>query len=117
MLPLDQVEDLPGAEVFLELTDGQAIRFRILSAEQGKALISPRDGRPAHYVNTLRVHVPPDDKPTIPHYWDITSRKCITALLSYIDIGAHIGKVFTLRKEGHPPTCEYRLTVAPALGG
>jgi len=116
-MPLKKITDLdelPGPYELLELADGQTIDLHVESFEQGRAEIKPRDGRPAHEVPFLRVRVPAADKPTIPAYWDITSKHLIAGLLGYLDLGLGDRRTFRITKHGKPPVARFTLEVIPA---
>jgi hypothetical protein len=110
---LETVEPLPDAAVILELAVGQSLRTRILGYSVGRLRITPRDGRLPHDVLTVRLQVPPEDKRSVPHYWDVTGRKLCTALWPYLESGAFVGKVFTFTKISAPPVGDYTLSVVP----
>ena len=116
-MPLGKVQDLdelPGPYEILELNDGQTIDLHVEQFEQGRAVITPRDGRPPHEVPFLRVHVPPADKDTLPHYWDVTAKHLIAGLLGYLDAGLRAGRTFRITKHGKPPKARFTLDVLPA---
>jgi len=69
-------------------------RFRVLRWELGEMQIRPRDEPLGKAVQSLRLHCPPDDQPSGPPYWDITSKRLIAMLLpllpGIVDSGAYV---------------------------
>ena len=69
-------------------------RFRVLRWELGEMQIRPRDEPLGKAVQSLRLHGPPDDQPSGPPYWDITSKRLIAMLLpllpGIVDSGAYV---------------------------
>jgi hypothetical protein len=63
-----------------EWRDGETREFTILRYEEGELEIHPRDGREAKTVPVLRIHVPPEEKPAFPQYWDMTSVRLVAQL-------------------------------------
>jgi len=63
-----------------EWRDGETREFTILRYEEGELEIHPRNGREAKTVSVIRVHVPPEEKPEFPHYWDLTSARLVAQL-------------------------------------
>ena len=116
-MPLGKVADLDeiaGPYEIMELRDGQTIDLHVESFELGRAEIHPRDGRDAHEVPFLRVHVPAADKVELPHYWDITAKHLIAGLLGYLDAGLRAGRTFRITKHGKAPRARFTLEVLPA---
>ncbi len=111
---LDALSPLPDAAVLVELAVGQRLSTRVTGFLVGKLWITPKDGRPAHWVTALRLYVPEADKPTVPGYWDVTSKKLATALYPYLESGAFNGKLFTFTKVSAPPVGDYTMRVEPA---
>ena len=99
-LDVEQLPPMPEPFELLELHDGQVFDLRAESWELGKALIHPRDGRPAKTVPVLRVHVPAADKATLPAYWDLTSKHLIAALVGHLDAGGDARPLFRITWHG-----------------
>lgn len=115
-LDLDQLDRMPEPFELLEWSDGQTMDLRIESWSLGKALIHPRDGRPAKEVPVLRVHVPAGDKPTLPGYWDITSKHLIAGLVGYLEAGRVSGRIFRITWHGTGARGRPSLEVIPGGG-
>jgi len=97
----------------LELADGESWTGRILSWEQGDVVIHPRyPGAPEEKrIRALRIHVDPTSKPTLPHYWDITSGTLIAGLMPYVQLPAIADKRYRITALGVRPTKRFTLTV------
>jgi inactivated superfamily I helicase len=104
---------LEAAEI-LELEDGESIRLRVTDWERGELEIQPRDGSARKVVPTLRLRVPPADKPIGPPYWDTTSKTLTQQLLPFLRQPGYAGLIFTITKHGVAPTARFSLSVSPA---
>lgn len=115
MLPnVETLDPLPEPFEMLELVDGQEIELRILSWTIGKAKITPRDGRPAKEVQILRVEVSTAAKPTLPPYWDISSKHLEAGLLGHLEQEGFTDKIFIIKRFGEGPKARFTLDVRPA---
>lgn len=114
---LEDVEDLPGPFEILEMADGETRAFGVTGWQLGKAPIQPRDGRPKKVVLILRVHVPPEDKATLPDYWDITAQHLAAGLHAYLERGKPWRHRFTITKHGEGARGRFTLQVAPVARG
>ncbi len=96
-----------------EWRDGETREFTILSWEEGELEIQPRDGRPAKTITVLRLHVPTEEKPTFPHYWDVTSSRLVAQLKAIL--GAHVGarRRVKVTAIGAPPRTHFSVTWVP----
>jgi len=63
-----------------EWEDGETREFTIVRYEVGETTIVPRDGREPKTIEVIRLHVPPEEKPEYPHYWDMTSSRLVAYL-------------------------------------
>jgi hypothetical protein len=114
LLALEQLKTLPEPYEILDLYTGQARAFHVLRFEQGKLVITPRDGRPQKQTQVLRLHVPVEDKPLAPHWWDLTSKRGIVGLLGFLENGHDPTTLFRLTKVGAGPAAAYQIDVTPA---
>jgi len=111
--PVDTLPDLPWPYEFLELADGETRELRIVGYRLGKTTIQPRDGRPPTTIPVLRVTVAPGTKPTVPDYYDITSKHLIAALLPHLQNGRR-EHVVRITRRGTGPAARFTLEVRPA---
>jgi len=111
--PLEQLDDLPEPFEILEMQDGETRQLQIVRHQLGRCWIQPRDGRPRKQVPCLRVWIPPETKPTIPDYWDVTAKHLISGLLGYLEAGTGRRYRFTTTKRGRPPVARFTLTATP----
>ena len=115
MLPdIADMESMPEPFEILELYAGQEIKLRPGTWKLGKALINPRDGRPARIIRVLRVNVSKEAKPTLPAYWDITSAHLIAGLVGHFEQADYARKVYKIKKLGAGPQARFTLDVSPA---
>jgi len=96
-----------------EWSDGETKEFTIERWEEGELEIQPRDGRPKKTVPVLRLHVPIEEKPLFPHYWDHTSTRLAAQLTSVLL--AHRGARRRVRVTaiGRPPRTHFSVTWVP----
>lgn len=99
-LDLEVLHRMPEPFELLELHDGQVFDLRVESWDLGKALIHPRDGRPAKEVPVLRVQVRPGEKATLPAYWDLTSKHLIAALVGHFEGALGTERIFRITWHG-----------------
>ena len=115
MIPaLDTLADLGEPFEILDLPDGGAMELLPIRWELGRGLIHPRDGRPAHNIPVLRLHVAPADKPTEPRWWDVTAKTLIAGLLGYLEAPGGRRFRFIIVKTGVAPTARFTLDARPA---
>ncbi len=83
--------------------------FRVLSWDTGRLAILPRHSAAVKEVDVLRLHVPPEDKPDGPPYWDVTSARLIAMLRPILPIISRTGARLVVDATGDPPATEYQL--------
>lgn len=76
------------------------IRFRVLRWEMREMQFYPKDEPLGKTVPGLRLHIPPDDQPSGPPYWDISSRRLITMLLPLLPQIVATGAYVELKMSG-----------------
>ena len=113
LAPVNELPPMPEPFEILELGDGDSITLSVERWELGRALIKPRDGREAHDIPVLRLHIPAGDKATLPAYWDVTSKHLIAGLLGHLEAGQAKTHSFTVTKHGEAPTARFALTTVP----
>lgn len=89
-------------------------RFRVLRWEMGEMQIRPKDEPWGKTVPSLRLHIPPDDQPSGPPYWDITSRRLISILLPLLPQVVAQGAYVELKMSGGGWRNVSSVTVRPA---
>jgi hypothetical protein len=95
--------ELPKPLNVLELPDGQSVTFRITRYDLGEETIYPAHAPQGKVVKVLRVHVPPEDLPTFPHYWDLTSTRLVAGLLPQLQLTERLVARWTITARGIPP--------------
>ncbi len=96
-----------------EWHDGETREFTILRWEEGVTTIVPRDGREPKQITFIRLHVPPEEKPEFPHYWDQTSTRLVAqlkAMLPRVIYGLFKIKVTAI---GSAPRTHFSVTRLP----
>ena len=117
MIP-DLADLEPMLEPFelLELQPNQVAELIPEGFLLGKAKINPRDGRPPKVVPVLRLAMSLDTKPTLPQWWDITSKNLIAGMLGHLQNGAPGSKIYKIQKLGDGPRARFTLDVSPVPG-
>ena len=95
----------------LELNDGETLTFRVTRWEKEETIIKPAHAPQGKVVTVLRVHVPIEDKPIFPQYWDITSKRAIAQIQPWLEKPGFQNKTFRLTKLGVKPTAHFMLAV------
>jgi hypothetical protein len=96
----------------LELNDGETLTFRVVQWQKEEAIIKPAHAPQGKVVPVLRVHVPIEDKPIFPQYWDITSKRAIAQIQPWLEKPGFQTKTFKLKKLGEKPTAHFMLEVS-----
>lgn len=96
---------------FWDQDPGETRVFRVEKWEEGQTDIVPRNipnARPKR-IQVLRLHLPLGIKPTLPYYWDITSKTLIAGLLPVLRRPDYGDYEFTVTKFGTPPRARFSL--------
>ncbi len=97
----------------LDLADGEARTFTVLSAERGEASITLGGAGGPKVVPVLRLHLAPGDKPFGPPYWDVTARTLQAQLAPQLFASAYRPRVFTITKSGVAPAARFTVASRP----
>lgn len=97
----------------LELPDGGQLFTHVSAFEEGSMAITPRDGRPAKVVRTVRIHVPPAEKAHFPFYWDLTAQTLIAQLLPMLPSIVKEKRAIKITKSGLGASARFSLEVRP----
>lgn len=96
-----------------EWKDGETREFTIERWEEGDLEIHPRDGRPPKMIKVLRIHVPEEEKPEFPHYWDLTSSRLFAQLRSVLQTRWRPGQRLKVTAIGRAPRTHFSVTWIP----
>ncbi len=96
-----------------EWSDGETKEFTIERWEMGQLEIHPRDGHPVKTIDVLRVHVPIEEKPVFPHYWDLTSSRLTAQLRSILDVHRGARRRVKITAIGRAPRTHFSVTWVP----
>lgn len=109
--------ELPGPYEVLDLPDGGSESFVPVAWERGTMVISPRyRGAPeTKEIDVLRVHVREADKPTFPHYWDVTAKTAQAQLVPLLMDPRYRDYRITVTKYGVAPRARFTVGRAPAV--
>lgn len=108
--------DLPGPMEIFELRDGESRAFTVTRSEEGTTLIHPATAPQGKQIPVLRLHVESLDKPTFPHYYDVTSLTLQAQLRPLVAPGAQLPRRFTVTKVGTGPSARFTMSSTPPLG-
>lgn len=103
---------IPKPYELMDLQDRETVSFRVLRWEPGEIPIKTQDEPDGKLVQSLRVHVPPEDKPVGLPYWDITSQTLQVQLLAMLRDPVQVKRRFTVTKHGVRPRARFTLEVA-----
>ena len=96
-----------------EWSDGETREFTIERWEEGDLEIHPRDGRPPKMIKVLRIHVPEEEKPEFPHYWDLTSSRLFAQLRAILERRRLATTRVKVTAIGRAPRTHYSVTHIP----
>lgn len=88
--------------------------FTVLSWEKGELEIQPKD-RPAKMIAVVRIHVPEEEKPTFPHYWDLTAARITAQLIPLLEGTTRFPTRVRIKADPYPaPKTHYEVGRLPA---
>lgn len=96
-----------------EWSDGETKEFTIERWEMGQLEIHPRDGRPPKVIDVLRIHLPVEEKPEFPHYYDLTSSRLTAQLRSILDVHRGARRRVKITAIGRAPRTHFSVTWVP----
>ncbi len=96
-----------------DLPSGGELVTRVVSFEEGRATIKPARAPDGVEVAIVRIHVPPEDKPHIPSYWDLTATRLIPTLVAALPAVVAGKRWIRIHKEGIAPRARFSLEVLP----
>ena len=111
--PLDELTTLGEPYELLDLVPESSIELVPTGWTLGKGLIHPRDGRSPHEIPILRLTVAPADKPTLPHWWDVTAKTLIAGLLGFLKAPRATKRRYIITKHGSAATARFTLDTHP----
>lgn len=95
--------DLQGPFEILELGSGESRSFRVERWEVGSSMIHPPHLPEGKVLRTIRVHVPKEDKPTFPFYWDLLAKTLVVQIEPHLQRPDLRELRFTITAQGPPP--------------
>jgi len=108
------VATLQAPAELLDLKDGEAITFRVLRWEEDAFTIFPPHAPGGKTVRRLRVHVPLEDKPEFPHYWDFTAVTLTAQLAAHLARPDLARLRFTVTARGLGPKKRFQVEIGLA---
>lgn len=93
----------------LDLADGESVEFSVLRFLKGELRIETRLEPEGKVVPTLRVWVPPEDKPMGAPWWDITSRTLQARLEPVLEQLVGSRRRIKITKYGVAPTARHQV--------
>jgi len=104
---------LEGPYEILELAPCEEKTLRVVDWEHGKMRIRPRWMPIGEFKEILavRIHVPPEDKPLFPHYWDLTARTLVTQVMAILTRGIPEGYGIRIHAVGYAPRKRFEVSL------
>jgi hypothetical protein len=106
--------ELQGPFELLELQDGQSASFRALKYDKGTHTIFPAHAPGGKLLTTIRVHVPPEDKPLFPYYWDLTQSTLVAQIEPHLQRPDLARLRFTITARGIGPRKRFEVITQPS---
>ena len=105
---------LEGPVELLELKDGESRTFTVERWEQGELMIRPAHRPDGKVVPQLRLHVSTADKPTFPHYWDVTATTLVAQLRPWLQRPDRARWRITVKAQGVGEKKRFSVETRPA---
>jgi hypothetical protein len=105
---------LPPPYDVLDLLDGEELVTRVTGFVEGDMDITVRRSGLGKTVTGLRLLVPAEDKPTVPHYWDLTSTTLLAHMRPLLPPAIAAGLYIKIHKYGEAPHARFAFAVLPA---
>ncbi len=96
-----------------EWGDGETREFTILRWELGETTIHPHYQPEGKLIEVMRIHVPPEEKPEFPHYWDMTSGRLVAQLKPMLQPPWTGPQKFKVTAIGSAPRTHFSVTRLP----
>ena len=106
----------PPYELFDLPAEGELVT-RVTAWEEGRATIKPARAPQGVEVDIIRLHVPAEDKPTEPRYWDVTATRLHPSLRTQLPAVVAGKRWLKLHKYGVAPHARFSLEVSPSGEG
>ncbi len=104
--------DLAAPAELLDLTNEGQLVTRVVRWEQGPMTIKPPRAPGGVTIQVTRLHVPPEDKPHAPAYWDVTAQTIQPTLAAMLPTVVG-GRWLRIVKHGVAPRARFSVDVLP----
>ena len=110
---VEAAKELVSPYEILELADCQSITLRPVRYETGRFTFHPKWMRPGEVktVLAIRIHVPTEDKPIFPHYWDITASTLVPQVMALLTAGVPEGYGIKVHAVGTAPKKRFEVSL------
>ena len=108
---IERLPQLAAPAEILDLPDQQVVEFAVTKWEDGKLFITTRGAPVGRFVRTIRMHVPPEDKPVGAPYWDATAGNLVARLLPMLDMIVRDRRRLRVTKHGVAPSARHQVDV------
>ncbi len=95
----------------LDFIGYDSVEFNVTRWEDGELTIQTRGSPAARQVRTVRMHVPPSDKPVGAPYWDATAGNLVARLLPILDTVVLDRRRLRVTKHGVAPAARHQVDV------
>lgn len=113
LLPVEDLDRTPLPYELLEMANGASLDLTVERFTLGKMRINTKDDRAPFDAPVLRVFVPVAEKPTLPHFWDLTAKHLIVGLLAHLEAPGGTPGHFRVIRHGMGPQTRYTLETLP----
>ncbi len=106
----------PPIELLNLPSEGELVT-RVTRMEESETFIKPGRAPQGVNVQVIRLHVPPEDKPTAPLWWDVTATTLHPSLRAQLPGAIAEKRWIRIRKFGVAPRARFSLEVYPVGQG
>lgn len=106
--------EMQGPFELLDLSDGQSVSFRVVRWTAGEMTIFPPHQPGGKIVGVIRVHVPTEDKPAFPHYYDFTAATLRAQMEAHLKRPDLARLRFKITAQGIQPKKRFQVDVTPS---
>ena len=106
--------ELKGPFEFLDLPNCETVTLKVLSWDFGRAMVHPPWLPPGELRETevLRIHVPKEQKPLFPHYYDMGQRTLVPQVMALLTAGVPEGYGIRIHAVGTGPKKRFEVSLA-----
>ena len=110
---VEAAKELVGPYEILELAHCESIVLKPVSWESGRFTFHPKWMPPGGLKTVLavRIHLDPKDKPSFPHYYDITASTLVPQVMALLTAGVPEGYGIRIHAVGTGPKKRFEVSL------